>query len=200
MFDSLIFYANKKPLSVNNILQERKIMKYCICGIISVILVGMLVLFGSPSENTNSEYLRIHIRANSNSNIDQSVKYKVKDAVVDYMIPLLSECETKSESIKVVELNLGNIELVAEGVLRANGFTYTANAKISNEQFPTRTYGDLTLESGFYDALILELGSGSGDNWWCVVYPPLCFVNGSTSVSVYKSRILEILHNLGLFT
>ena len=172
--------------------------KACIFSLIFVLGI-ILVLFSVPTQ-TNSEYLRIHIRANSNLAGDQSVKYQVKDAVVDYMIPLLSECETKSESIKVVELNLGNIELVAEGVLRANGFTYTANAKISNEQFPTRTYGDLTLESGFYDALILELGSGSGDNWWCVVYPPLCFVNGSTSVSVYKSRILEILHNLGLFT
>ena len=175
-------------------------MKFTITSLICLALVGILVFFGTPSESpANAQYLRIHIRANSNTTIDQNVKYKVKDAVVDYMIPLLSTCETKDESIKVVSSNLDNIELVAEGVLRANGFSYNANAKIANEEFPTRTYGELTLESGFYDALILELGSGTGDNWWCVVYPPLCFVNGSANVNVYKSRILEILHKWGLF-
>lgn len=173
-------------------------MKYLVAGITSIILISLLIIFGIPAQgSTNAEYLRIHIRANSNTTIDQNVKYKVKDAVVDYMIPLLSTCENKEESIKVVSKNLNNIEKVAEFVLEKNGFYYNATAKISNEKFPTRTYGDLTLESGFYDALILELGSGSGDNWWCVVYPPLCFVNGSSNVSIYKSRILEILQKWG---
>lgn len=173
-------------------------MKYLVAGITSIILISLLVIFGIPTQSTtNAEYLRIHIRANSNTTIDQNVKYKVKDAVVDYMIPLLSTCENKEESMRVVSTNLNNIEKVAEFVLEKNGFYYNATAKIANEKFPTRTYGDLTLESGFYDALILELGSGSGDNWWCVVYPPLCFVNGSSNVSIYKSRILEILQKWG---
>lgn len=172
-------------------------MKYFVCGMITFVMIGILVLFGAPKPE-NSEYLRIHIRANSNAVIDQNVKYAVKDAVVDFMIPLLSTCETKQQSIKVVELNLKNIETVAENVLRLNGFSYCANARICNEEFPTRNYGDLTLEQGFYDALILELGEGTGDNWWCVVYPPLCFVNGSSTVNVYKSRIIEILNKIGI--
>lgn len=172
-------------------------MKYITTTIISLMLVAILVFLGTAS-TTNGDYLRIHIRANSNASIDQAVKYQVKDAVVDYMIPLLCECETMEESKIIMEENLNNIEKVAETVLIANNFTYTATAKLSNEEFPTRTYGELTLESGFYDAVILELGSGSGDNWWCVVYPPLCFVNGSSSVNSYKSRILEILENLGI--
>lgn len=172
-------------------------MKAFITFLFSAILIIGIVFFGSNNLE-NTEYLRIHIRANSNSQIDQAVKYQVKDAVVDYMIPLLAECESKEESIEIVEDNLTNIETVAESVLQANGFYYSANANVLNENFPTRSYGDLTLENGFYDALIVELGEGAGDNWWCVVYPPLCFVNGSSSVSVFKSRIIEIINSFGI--
>ncbi|MBR2106803.1 MAG: stage II sporulation protein R, partial [Treponema sp.] len=112
-------------------------------------------MFSSPTQ-TNSQYLRIHIRANSNLAVDQNVKYQVKDAVVDYMIPLLANCETITESKQVVGENLSQIENVAESILRQNGFSYPATASIKNEEFPTRSYGNLTLESGFYDALILN--------------------------------------------
>ena len=166
--------------------------KICAC-IFLIALGGLLILF-SAQPPLNNEYLRIHIRANSNLAVDQAVKYQVKDQVVDFMIPLLSTCETLEESKQVISQNLSAIEKVAESVLAQNGFTYQATAEIKNEEFPTRSYGDLTLESGFYDALILNLGSGSGDNWWCVVYPPLCFVNGGASVNVFKSRILEIIN------
>ena len=63
-------------------------------------------------------------------------------------------------------------------MLEARGFTYRSSVKLAVERFPTRTYGDLTLGEGYYDALIVNLGSGEGDNWWCVVYPPLCFLGG----------------------
>ena len=168
--------------------------KVCIFSLIFVLGI-ILVLFSSPTQ-TNSQYLRIHIRANSNLAVDQNVKYQVKDAVVDYMIPLLANCETITESKQVVGENLSQIENVAESILRQNGFSYHATASIKNEEFPTRSYGNLTLESGFYDALILNLGSGCGDNWWCVVYPPLCFVNGGTHANAFKSRILEIINSI----
>lgn len=170
-------------------------MKKVLIGIICLALVGILAFFGAPAQ-TESEYLRIHIRANSNAAIDQAVKYQVKDAVVDFMIPFLANCETKAESIEIVKQNLDGIERVAESVLMQNGFSYTATALLNKEEFPTRSYGDLTLESGFYDALILNLGTGAGDNWWCVVYPPLCFVNGGVGTNVFKSRILEIINSI----
>jgi stage II sporulation protein R len=77
-------------------------------------------------------------------------------------------------------------------VLKENGFTYTSRASIRQEEFPTRTYGDFTLESGVYDALIVELGTGEGDNWWCVIYPPLCFTAGNGNVT-YISAIQQII-------
>ena len=158
-------------------------------------LVSILMFLGAPT-TPNNEYLRIHIRANSNSEMDQAIKYEVKDKIVDFMIPLLANCPTKEQSIQTITQNLANIEVVAENVLLQHGFTYKATANINQEAFPTRSYGDLTLESGFYDALIINLGSGTGDNWWCVVYPPLCFVNGGASVNIFRSRILEIINSI----
>lgn len=168
--------------------------KIILCFVLVLGCLGLLII-ATPAQ-TNSEYLRIHIRANSNLAIDQTVKYQVKDAVVDFMIPLLAECETLEESKQMVTENLSAIERVAENILWQNGFSYKASAQIKNEEFPTRSYGELTLESGFYDALILNLGEGKGDNWWCVVYPPLCFVNGGITANTFKSRILEIINSI----
>ena len=160
------------------------------------LLIG-LISFGIHNKQStqSSEYLRIHIRANSNSEIDQNVKYEVKDAVVEAMIPLLSECKTKNEAQIVIKNNFNLIENAANKILIKNGFSYTAKAKLAVEEFPTRSYDGIVLEKGFYDALILNLGTGEGNNWWCVVYPPLCFLKTSTSgtETVYKSKILEII-------
>jgi stage II sporulation protein R len=89
--------------------------------------------------------------------------------------------------------NLLEIERVANAVLKDGGFTYTCKAKLVTEEFPTRVYDGFTLEQGIYDALILELGSAKGDNWWCVVYPPLCFASPNGKNVVYKSKIAEII-------
>ena len=167
--------------------------------ILAITFLFSLLLIGGiyfSKTNSNEDYLRIHIRANSNLYIDQNVKYKVKDCVVEALIPYISECETKQECEDMILSKLDFIESVANNVLKANGFSYTAKASVRNEEFPTRQYDELVLESGFYDALILELGTGEGDNWWCVVYPPLCFVNGGAENVVYKSKILEIIKNV----
>ena len=96
----------------------------------------------------------------------------------------------------MVQDNLDNVESVADSVLSENGFEYKSTAYISEEYFPTRVYGDTTLEAAVYDAIIVELGEGVGNNWWCVVYPPLCFVNAeetSTDGFRYKSKLMEII-------
>ena len=171
-------------------------MKYFL-SILSVIAITLILVFCGNIGGTSQEYFRIHIRANSNSSEDQNVKYVVKDAVVDYLIPLLSEVETKIEAEEVLNDNLNNIEDVANSILLQNGFSYKSKAYISFEEFPTREYDDLVLEEGFYDALILALGTGTGDNWWCVVYPPFCFLESKNSENyVYISKIWEIINNI----
>ena len=162
---------------------------------ISLILIAIIfvTIFANVNNNSDSvEYLRIHIRANSNSQIDQDVKYLVKTAIVDYLTPIVANCHDKESAVKALNKEKLQLESVADKVLLENGFNYKSKVAVRNELFPTRVYGDFTLEEGFYDALIVNLGKAQGDNWWCVVYPPLCFTGNQTQIK-YKSKILEII-------
>ena len=157
--------------------------------LISIILAILLV--GSENQKDNACYLRIHVRANSNLESDQSVKYLVKDELVNYLTPYIANCNTKEEALNLITSKKLEMEEISNAVLNSNGFEYLAKITIKNELFPTRTYEDFTLEEGFYDAIIVSLGDAKGDNWWCVVYPPLCFSTAKNTV--YKSKILEII-------
>lgn len=164
------------------------------------ILAIIVAVFGFQPHSAGLEkadYLRIHIRANSNSECDQLIKYDVKNAVVNALTPLLVDATTKDKAVKIIENNLPLIESVANAVLKHAGYNYSASACVCKEKFPTRQYDKLVLESGFYDALILNLGTGVGNNWWCVVYPPMCFVGGTNDNSnsvQYKSKLAEIIN------
>lgn len=164
--------------------------------IISLTALGFSGVLSTKTESVSSvgaEYLRIHIRADSNEKEAQAVKYKVRDRVVDYLTPLVAEYETKEEAMQGIARSLKNIEEVANEVLKENGFSYGSKANVERESFPTRVYGEYVLPAGEYSALILRLGSGEGDNWWCVVYPPLCFVGDANANVIYKSKIKEII-------
>ncbi len=169
---------------------KKFLISLLILGGIAGLAFGLGGFGGKKSEA--DAYLRVHIRADSNETEAQAVKYKVRDAVVEYLTPVVAACETKEEAIGRITANLGAVETVAKRVLAANGFSYGAKASIRREEFPTRVYDGVTLDAGVYDALIIELGSGAGDNWWCVVYPPLCFTSGNGNI-VYKSKIAEII-------
>lgn len=165
----------------------------CLAVVIGCVVLGVSF---QKEEKTEEAFLRVHIRANSNSEVDQAVKLKVKTAVVDFLTPKITEGTTFEKAYEILSENLDAIEEVADTVLKENGFDYVSNAKLCDEYFPTRSYGEYTLESGFYDALIIELGSASGNNWWCVVYPPLCFIGseGSNVSNIrYKSKLVEII-------
>lgn len=171
--------------------------KLCITFFLFVIII--LTVFFAPGAGVQTEYLRMHIRANSNSVEDQAVKYLVRDAVVDYLMPVAAACTDKQTAQALLADCLDEIEEVANAVLAQNGFSYTAQAGLRQEEFPTRVYESYTLEAGVYDALILELGTGTGDNWWCVVYPPLCFTGAEGNVE-YRSKIWEIIQSFAAHT
>lgn len=166
-----------------------------VVSIALIVLTGLLVLPLSPAKvsSQNATYLRVHIRANSNSEQDQSVKLEIKELVVSFLTPKLENVAGLEQAKDVVDDNLEEISALASDYLEKKGFSYTAKAKLNNEYFPTRSYEEITLEDGYYDALILELGSAQGNNWWCVVYPPLCFTQTNENEVVYKSIIQEIL-------
>ena len=164
--------------------------------LIVVAICSIVFTFPSTKTTTNAQYLRIHIRANSNSEEDQAIKYKVKEKIVEYLTPCIANSASIDEAKNVINANIKNICEQANEVLYKNGFNYTSKAEIRTEQFPTRSYGNVTLEKGEYQALIIELGSGTGDNWWCVMFPPLCFVaseNTNNQSIIYKSKLYELI-------
>ncbi len=164
-----------------------------------LLLCGFVLIWNVNASDTvdkSNEYFRVHIRANSNNEIDQNIKYVIKDKVVNFVTPYLIDCDSKEKSVGVLQGLLGDIERVCDTTLISNGFRYTSTAKIALEHFPTRTYDNVTLEEGVYDALIIELGSAKGDNWWCIVYPPLCFVNNNSINGhniQYQSYLINII-------
>lgn len=166
----------------------------CIIFLVFAIIILSVVAIEVKDKSVYKEYLRIHIRANSNSQIDQQVKYEIKDNVVNFLAPHIASCKTYSDAEEMLKNNLSGIERVADGILKKHNFSYTSSASVKLEEFPTRTYQNLTLESGVYRALIINLGSGAGDNWWCVVYPPLCFTHGDYPYQ-YRSAIIDIINN-----
>ena len=113
---------------------------------------------------------------------------------MEYLSEYVPECESKDEVIAMLNTQKQPLKAIIDEFLSRKGFGYDCNISINNEFFPTRSYGDLTLEEDYYDALIINLGSGTGDNWWCVVYPPLCF-NTNSNV-VYKSKIKELIESI----
>ena len=158
-----------------------------------IMLVSGFVLTGC---NKSDDVIRIHIRANSNMDSDQSVKLKVRDELISYITPLIALCDNSIEVKNVLNDNLQGIKQCADSVLLECGYDYKSIVKLSNEYFPSRDYNGNTFPADYYDALIVELGSGTGDNWWCVAYPPLCFVGNDlgTNDVKYKSKLLELIN------
>ena len=144
--------------------------KFCITLELLIIILVTIACGTGSGVSENTEYLRIHIRANSNSDYDQSVKYKIRDEIVPYLTPYLADCQSKDEAADVISSLKKDMEKRIDDILRTNGYGYSSSVKIRNEKFPTRVYGDLTLETGYYDAVIVELGKAEGDNWSAALF------------------------------
>ena len=163
-----------------------------------VMILSATMLCACNSQSSSQEqYLRIHIRANSNLTTDQNIKYKIKDELVKYLTPLVVECESFDSVVDMVETHKKDMENICDDILSDNGFSYTSKVSLNEEYFPTRAYGEYVLESNFYDAIIVELGEAIGDNWWCVLYPPLCLIEDEPALDniTFKSYIKEYLNN-----
>ncbi len=163
---------------------------------IFIIIISILIIGLNISVNKKEEYIRIHVRANSNEQVDQNIKYKIKDEIVSYLIPYIAKCETREDFITQINISLDGMKNVADKILKENNFEYKSKVSFRRENFPDRSYDGTVLKAGIYDSIIVELGLGIGDNWWCVVYPPLCFISNKSQDVMYKSRILEILKSI----
>ncbi len=140
------------------------------------------------SSNLSDSVFRLHIIANSDSIDDQNLKLKVRDNIIDYMNTLTENATNKDEVISIVTNNLNKFKEIALNTIKDNGYNYDINIEIGNFYFPTKSYGDISFPSGNYDALKIEIGNAIGQNWWCVLFPPLCFVNSTTGIVSEDSK------------
>ena len=163
----------------------------------SFLLIFLLFLFISicaisyvdaVSDNISKNVFRLHVIANSDSSEDQNLKYIVRDAVLEYVNSTIN-ATSKEELISTLDLD--KINNVARQTVLENGYDYDVSVEIGNFFFPTKTYGDISFPEGNYDALRVKLGNASGKNWWCVMFPPLCFVDVSSGIvpDDYKSQL-----------
>ena len=163
----------------------------------SLILIFLLFLYifisafsyvNAVSSNLKDSVFRLHVIANSDSEEDQALKYTVRDNLLKYMNSLCTNIDSKDKAIYLVNSHLEDFKKIAQDTILENGFNYSADVEIGNFSFPTKKYGDISLPAGMYDALRVKLGNASGQNWWCVMFPPLCFVNVSTGIVPDKSK------------
>lgn len=140
------------------------------------------------------QIIRFHVRANSDSAADQQLKLKVKDSVVTYLSPLLEDSESIEKSREILKAHIEDIKNVALDVLETEGSSYDVDVYFEESYFPMKSYGDVTFPPGVYEAFRIDIGESSGKNWWCVLYPPLCFVDASMGVLPDSSK--ENLKNI----
>lgn len=134
------------------------------------------------SNNLSDAVFRLHVIANSNSQEDQTLKLKVRDSLINYMNNICSDCSTKQEAINLAKEHKDEFQKIAEQTIIENGYNYCVNININNFYFPTKNYGDISLPAGYYDALRVEIGEAKGENWWCVMFPSLCFIDVSNGI------------------
>ncbi len=151
-----------------------KILLKSLCVGFVVSILFSLVSFEGECREISEQVFRVHILANSDSNEDQSLKLKVRDAVLKESESLFSGIHDKETVKKITEENLEFFKCVAVNTIRAEGYDYSVKTYVTNMFFDTRYYEDITMPSGFYDALRIEIGEAEGKNWWCVMYPSLC--------------------------
>lgn len=140
------------------------------------------------SYNLSDSVFRLHIIANSDSSADQELKLKVRDNIIEYMNTLTSSSSDKKDVISMVNNHLDSFKEIALNTIKGNGYNYDVNIEIGNFHFPTKSYGDISFPAGNYDALNIKIGNAIGQNWWCVLFPPLCFVNSSTGIVPEDSK------------
>ncbi|MBO5413511.1 MAG: stage II sporulation protein R [Clostridia bacterium] len=165
----------------------------------SLILLFLLFLYVSisaisyvnaVSNDIEKSVFRLHVIANSDSKEDQNLKYKVRDNLIEDMNTLCKDVENKEEAINLANLHLEDFKQIAEETVKENGYNYPVSVEIGNFSFPTKNYGDVSLPAGYYDALRVKIGEAKGQNWWCVMFPPLCFVNVSSGIVPEESKEL----------
>ncbi|WP_096516783.1 stage II sporulation protein R [Clostridium perfringens] len=180
--------------------------------ILSVLILGVMCLFIAGSslntrqalgiteenvvEDISEKLIRFHVLANSDSDIDQDLKLRVKDEVLKYISPILNESQSLEESREILKREDKNIIKIVEDYIKSQGFDYTVETTLTRENFPVKEYGNIVLPQGEYEAYRILIGEGEGQNWWCVMFPPLCFIDvtkGQVAYDETEEKMKDVL-------
>lgn len=170
---------------------------FLILGIISafILINGYKQKSDQIQSGIADEVIRFHVLANSNSKEDQELKLVIKDYITKELEPNLKNISSVDDARDILSGYLVSIEELTNKKIRENGFSYTSKASLETDYFPLKVYGDISLPPGQYEAVRIELGNASGQNWWCIMFPPLCFVDSTYSVvpETSKDQLKDVL-------
>lgn len=165
-------------------MKNTTIKKLRVSVLVALVLCIMIsaVSFDAKCEDLRNNVLRLHILANSDSENDQELKLKVRDAILEKSALKFEECCNLSEALEVAENSISELCEIAKSVIKENGYNYSVKVEIDKSYFDTREYENFTLPAGFYNAVIIKIGKAQGKNWWCVMFPALCVPSASASL------------------
>ncbi|NYB75419.1 stage II sporulation protein R [Sedimentibacter hydroxybenzoicus DSM 7310] len=155
---------------------NKKIIIAAIFVIISITIAYTVEAYTGMTK-INDKVIRLHVVANSDTVYDQQLKYKVRNKIVNKFNNEFENISSKDESEDVIITKINDIRAEAEEIINDEGYDYEVNVYYGNFKFPRKMYEDIVLPEGYYDAVRIEIGKAEGNNWWCVMFPPLCFVD-----------------------
>lgn len=156
--------------------------------LISILFFSGMYIYGEVkdidkiSKGYKDKLIRFHVLANSDSDEDQELKLKVRDEIIKYLQPMLKQSKSLEQSEQIILSESENIKNIGENIIKENGYTYEVEVKLEYNNFPAKQYSNIVLPAGEYKALRILIGEAKGKNWWCVMFPPLCFVDENNGV------------------
>ena len=157
-----------------------KIKKILVLGCVLMLCLAVCnILPIHGEEKIYESVVRLHVLANSDSDDDQALKLKVRDEILSHVSPLVIDCKSRAEAIEILQGELENIKNAAREVVLAEGYDYSLDVTLTLEDYPTRNYEAMSFPSGQYVSLRVLIGEAEGQNWWCVLFPPLCLSSAS---------------------
>jgi len=153
-----------------------------VIGAMTVCINAEVNKIHKASEDYKEKLIRFHVIANSDNNEDQELKLKVRDNIISYLKPKLENSDSISESEEIINNEYENLYKISRETVKENGYDYDISVGIEYSNFPTKQYSNVVLPAGEYKALKVIIGEGKGKNWWCVMFPPLCFVDEENGI------------------
>lgn len=181
------------PLKKYNRLSDEK--KCIICLILTIIFgIVMFCTYTADDANQHEGIIRLHVIANSNTASDQGIKLKVRDAIIKHM-QSRDDISTRRDMEEYITANTDRLERIAEGVVASEGRDDNVKASLGVRYIPEKTYGGTTFPAGNYEALDIKIGEGKGENWWCVLFPPLCLLDEGTDSTGSSDGSQDLVEN-----